>query len=155
MPWYACDSTVFSAVLWIRIRMFLDLPDPDPSWFCTNPDPCISKQNKEEYHWFLLFSDFFGLFKTDVHVPSKCNKQKTLEKNLVFVGILSATDEKSRIRIRMSVVRIHGWGSVPKCHGSTTMVLRQHSKLLHQELPQKADLAKESGTVITSCMIVP
>jgi hypothetical protein len=44
--------------------------------------------------------------KTDVNVPSKRNKQKTLKNNLFFVGILSATDEKSRIRIRMSVVQI-------------------------------------------------
>jgi hypothetical protein len=77
-----------------------------------------------------------------------------LEKNLFFVGILSATDEESRIRIRMSVVRILGSGSVPKCHGSTTLVLRQHSILLHQELPRKPDLTTESGTVITCCMIV-
>jgi hypothetical protein len=33
--------------------------------------------------------------KTDVNVPSKSNKQKNFEnKNLFFVGILSATDEK-------------------------------------------------------------
>jgi hypothetical protein len=36
-----------------------------------------------------------------------------VEKNLIFVGILKATDEKSRIRIRKSVVRIHGSRSVP------------------------------------------
>jgi hypothetical protein len=37
--------------------------------------------------------------KTDVNVPSKSNKQKFFEKNLVFVGILKATDDKCRIRI--------------------------------------------------------
>jgi hypothetical protein len=62
--------------------------------------------------------------KTDVNVPSKSNTQKKL-KNLFFVGILSATDEKSRIRTRnrsrKPVVRIRGSRSVPKCHGSTTL----------------------------------
>jgi hypothetical protein len=38
------------------------------------------------------------------NVPSKRNKQKTFEKKLV--GISSATDENSRIRIRKSAVRI-------------------------------------------------
>jgi hypothetical protein len=64
--------------------------------------------------------------KDDVNVPSKSNKQRNLY--LFFVGILSATDEKSRIcirrriRIRESVVRIRGPGFVPKCHGSITLI---------------------------------
>jgi hypothetical protein len=47
------------------------------------------------------------------------NKQK----NTFFVGILSATGGKSRIRIGKSVVRTPGSGSVPepKCHGFTTL----------------------------------
>jgi hypothetical protein len=42
---------------------------------------------------------------------------------MFFVGILSASDEKrrNRIRIRKSVEKIRGSGSVPKCHGSTTL----------------------------------
>ncbi len=44
--------------------------------------------------------------KTDVSVPAESNKQNKLEKNLFFVGILEVTDEKSRIRIRKSSVRI-------------------------------------------------
>jgi hypothetical protein len=50
-----------------------------------------------------------------------------MEKN-IFVGILNAADEKSMIRIRKLVVRISesgfgsGSGSVPNCHGSTTLV---------------------------------
>ncbi len=75
--------------------------------------------------------------------------KKTLEKKLIFCWHLGI-----RIRILMSVVRIHGFGSGPKCHGSTTLVLGQHSILLHQELPGKPDLTTESGTVISSCMIV-
>jgi hypothetical protein len=34
---------------------------------------------------------------------------------------MKATEEKGRIRIRMSVVRICGFGSAPKCHGSTKL----------------------------------
>ncbi len=48
--------------------------------------------------------------------------QKVIEKNFSFAGILSPTNEKRRIWIRKSVVRIRGSGTVPKCHGSTTLV---------------------------------
>ncbi len=41
------------------------------------------------------------------------------KKNCFFVGIFKVTDEKSRIR--KSVVRVRGSGSVPKCHGSTRL----------------------------------
>jgi hypothetical protein len=99
-----------------------------------------SKINKN-YLDFYYFLTSFSLFKTDVNVPLKSNKQKE-KKTYFFVDTLSATDEESRIRIPMSVVRIHGSGSVPKCHGSTTLVLRQHSILLHQELPKKPDVAE-------------
>ncbi len=50
------------------------------------------------------------------------NIRKNIEKkNLFFVGILSATDEKkqNRIRIRKSVTRIPGSVSVPKCQECT------------------------------------
>ncbi len=47
-------------------------------------------------------------------------------KYTLIICILMVTDEKSRIRskirIRKSVVRIRGSGSVPICHGSTTLV---------------------------------
>jgi hypothetical protein len=69
--------------------------------------------------------------KNDVKMYlSKGNKPK----KIFFVDILKATGEKSRIRIRirirMSVVRILGSGSVPKCYGSTTMVLVPGDTLL-------------------------
>jgi hypothetical protein len=65
--------------------------------------------------------------KTDVNVHLKSKRQENFEKkNIFFVSILSATAEKSRIRIRKSGVLIRGSGSVPKCHGSTTMVTRPH-----------------------------
>ncbi len=51
----------------------------------------------------------------------KQSQAKNLKK-LLFFGIFNATDEKSRIRIRESVVIIRRSGSVPKCHGSTILV---------------------------------
>jgi hypothetical protein len=49
--------------------------------------------------------------------------QKTLGKNLFFSHLVS-TDEKSRIRIRKSLVRFRGSGSgsLSNCNGSTTLV---------------------------------
>jgi hypothetical protein len=44
--------------------------------------------------------------KTNVNVPLKSIKQAKLENNLFFVGILSATDKTSRIRIRTKMSRI-------------------------------------------------
>jgi hypothetical protein len=38
------SMTIWLTVLWIRIRMFLALLNPDPSLFCTEPDPSIKKQ---------------------------------------------------------------------------------------------------------------
>jgi hypothetical protein len=57
--------------------------------------------------------------KTDVNVPAVSIQQRG--KNLVFIEILKATDEKSRIQIRKSVV-IWGPGSVPKRHVSGTLL---------------------------------
>jgi hypothetical protein len=49
----------------------------------------------------MTFLTFYLFLKTDVIVPSESNKQKTLKKILFFIGILSATDEKGRLRIRI------------------------------------------------------
>jgi hypothetical protein len=46
------------------------------------------------------------------------NEQKDLEKDYIWLKVI---DEKSRIRIRKSDVRIHGSGSVLKYHGSGTI----------------------------------
>jgi hypothetical protein len=46
--------------------------DPDPLVRGTDPDPSISIIKKKFY-----------LTKNDVHVPSKSNKQKNLEKKIV------------------------------------------------------------------------
>jgi hypothetical protein len=45
-----------------RIRMILDLPDPDSFVTGTNPDPSIIKQNSKKNLYFLLFCDFFMTF---------------------------------------------------------------------------------------------
>jgi hypothetical protein len=44
----------------------------------------------------------------------KLMSKKKLD-NFFFVGVLKVTDEKSRIRIGLSEVRIPGSRSVPKC----------------------------------------
>ncbi len=86
-------------LLWIRIRKYLDLPDPDPWLFVlirirVLPSPSkLSKKNLD------FFCDFFMTFylrrlETDVNLPSKSKKQN----NLFLFDILKATDEKSKIR---------------------------------------------------------
>jgi hypothetical protein len=106
--------------------------DPDPYYvfgppgsgskfviICTDPEPDppkILQKSKNIISILLLLL----LYDFDVNVLQKV---KNLGKKLVFVDILKATDEKSRIRIRNSVVRIRGSGSVLKCHGSTTLEL--------------------------------
>jgi hypothetical protein len=78
----------------------------------TDPDPSSNKQESKESLDFYYFVTSCWLF---------------IYENLFFVCILSATDEKSRIRswirICKSVVRTRGSGSgsVPKCHGSITL----------------------------------
>jgi hypothetical protein len=65
--------------------MLFGLPDPDPSLFCTDPDPAldldpsISTSKKERKNLIsTLFVTYFRLFflsmNTDVNVPSKSNK---------------------------------------------------------------------------------
>ncbi len=122
-------------------RMFLCLPDPhpDPSLFVRigiriRILPSTSKKSKKNLnlYYFVTFFDYLSL-KTDVNVPSKSKMQKHFEKKKFFFDILSATDEKSRIWIRKSVVRIRGSrngfrsgsGPVPKCHIHNTA--SQHS----------------------------
>ncbi len=79
---------------------------------------------------FFVTSYWLLSLKTDVNVPSKNIKQKTLKENL-----LSVTEEKSRLRIRKSVVRIRGSGSVSNCHRSTTLLIYQRFKeILRQKL---------------------
>jgi hypothetical protein len=65
--------------------------DPDP--YVYGPPGSYHQQAKKTTILWLIF--YFLSLKTDVNLPSKSNKQK----NLYFVGILLATDEKSGIRI--------------------------------------------------------
>ncbi len=70
----------------------------------------------------LYFYNFFTSIdlsssNTDVNVLQKVIS-KIFEKELILVDIFSATDEKSRIRIRKSVVLVRGSGFVIKCQGS-------------------------------------
>ncbi len=80
----------YKPVLWIRIRMFF-----------------TSRIHQAKIVRKTLISTFLGRFydflslKSDVNVPSKSNKQKNLGKKIIFVGILKAADEKSRIRVRI------------------------------------------------------
>ncbi len=98
--------------------MLLSLPDLDPKlfvqirmWIRIWTLPSTSKQSKKNLDIFLLLFDFLSS-QTDINVPLKINMQK----NLFFVGFLTATDEKSTIWIQ-----IFGSGSILKCHGSTTL----------------------------------
>jgi hypothetical protein len=107
--------------------MFYEPSESGSVIICTDPDldPSINKQKSKEnidFYFLLLLFDILSL-KTDVNVPwEKVIMKNTLKKNLFFAGILSATDEKTRIRIRKSVVRIRGSGRIrPKCHRSTTL----------------------------------
>jgi hypothetical protein len=73
----------------------------------------------------LLLFDFLS-FKTDGNVPSKRNKQKNYGKTRIFVGNLSATDEKAGYGSEPGSV--NQWYQNPdpyqkECHGTTTLLL--------------------------------
>ncbi len=84
-------------------------------------------------------------------------KQKKLwKKNYFFVGILSANNEKSRIRIRKSAVGIPGSESVPKSHGSTTLEqgLQFTKKLMWTKLVIKIGEKRAYKLSQTFCLLV-
>jgi hypothetical protein len=80
--------------------MFLGLPVTDPSLYVwIGFLPSISKKSTKntDFYYFITFYDFVSL-KTGVNVPSKSMViRKKIGKKLFFVGLLSTTDEKSRI----------------------------------------------------------
>ncbi len=97
------------AVFWIH--KLLVLPDPDPLVRVMDPDldtdPSTYNQQKIIRKTFiLLFIDFYDFLslKNDANVK--------------------VTDEKCRIRIRMS----------PKCHGSGTLMLYRGGRSSHRQL---------------------
>ncbi len=79
--------------------MDISVVDPDPSLFVRiRIFPLSRKILITNVLWFLY--EFLSS-KTDVNVPSKSKKQKTL---FFFVDTMKATDEKSRIRIRIQIL---------------------------------------------------
>jgi hypothetical protein len=118
-----------------RIHMFLGCPDP--SLFCTDPDPSASKKGKKTListiSWRLPF-DFLFL-KTDVNVPSKRIRKKNLEKTYF---LLASCPPLTKERIRKSVEGIRGSWSVTKCHVSTTLVVI-HTEHLFFDLPTSSN----------------
>ncbi len=107
-------------VLWIRISMFLGLPDP----------PITSNKSKKNLNFYYFVTAFYLLsMKTDVNGPSKCHKHKNFEKKkLNFCWHLvshwrkkqdmdpvpdpsvSGTDPRIRIRTKMSRIHNTDWG---------------------------------------------
>ncbi len=103
---YTASSQYLPSVLRIRIRirihrihMFLGLLDPDPDPSVRGMDPLSpSKKSKEnlDFYCFVtsLTSFWLFIFKNDVHVPLKSNKQKTFFLNKLFVAILGRSMTK-------------------------------------------------------------
>jgi hypothetical protein len=72
-------------VLWIRIRMFLGLPDPDRHYFVRILIlPSTSKKSKKNFDFYYLLTSFcffiFELLKSEINLPylQKVRSKKTL-----------------------------------------------------------------------------
>ncbi len=110
---------------------FCSVVDPDPDKYqyvfgtpgsrsvitgiCTDPDPSIIKQKYKttlDFYCFITSSWLF-IFVKNCKYTFKSNEQKA-RKKIFFVGILNVTDEKCRIRVHNSVVRIRGFVPVPE-----------------------------------------
>jgi hypothetical protein len=98
----------------------LCLLDPVPLVRGTDPDSLIISINSKKNLYSYYFMTFY-LRKIMYLYLQKVISRKT-RKKIVFVGVLKVNDENSRIRIHWSEARIRGSGSVPKCHGSTTLL---------------------------------
>jgi hypothetical protein len=98
------------------------LDDPDPSFFYKSGS---FHQQAEKVRKTLISGIFLLLsLKTDVKVPSKSNKQKNLEQKVFCWHLVSHWRQKKDPN-RNSAVWIRGSGSVPKNHGSTTLILSE------------------------------
>ncbi len=106
----------FASVLRIRIRrirMYFGLLDPNPN---------IIKQKSLEIPWFLLFCDFFMTFFLWKKLCKCMYLQKVIRKKTWrFEGHWRKKQDPDQ-----SEVGIRGSGSVPKCHGSATLVCVVH-----------------------------
>ncbi len=90
------------AVLRIRIRMVLGLPDPNPLSFCTDPDPSINHQQAKKVRKTLISTQFRLLLTFYLWKMMWAYLQIVMSKKLFSAGAASSqpTDEKSIIRIR-------------------------------------------------------
>ncbi len=70
-----------------------------------SPGPCINKQKSKKNLDFYYFTSFWLFIFEEGWKCTVTSKGPVMSKK-PFVGILSATDEKSMIRIRKSVLRI-------------------------------------------------
>ncbi len=91
---------MWRAVLRIRIRMFMDLPDPDP----------YSQRYGSDSGFFYIKQNWLLSLKNDVNVPSKSNKQNVLAS-------------------WRSLTKTAGSGSVSQRYGSTDLRIRIRSKM--------------------------
>ncbi len=57
-----------------------------------------------------------------------------MRKKIIFFCILKVTEQRSRIRIHKSEVRIRGSGTAPKCHGSPTLLEYRIPVYFHADL---------------------
>ncbi len=121
-------GTSYCYVSWTS-RSVIICMDPDPdlgtdlgldSGSFIHPAKIVRKTLISTVLWLLY--EFLSLkIKNDLNVPSKIKQQRNFKK-FIFCWILKVTDEQSRIR--KSVILIRGSGTIPKCHGSTTLPLK-------------------------------
>ncbi len=95
-----------------------------------------SKKNLDFYYILTSFWFFMWAYLQKVGTKQKiifCRHRVCPLTKKAWSG--SGLRSRIRIRIRKSVVRIRGSGSVPKCHGSTTLgqcLLRHYLQLNHK-----------------------
>jgi hypothetical protein len=88
-------------------------------WILIRILPSLSKNSKKNLYFYcsVTLYDFLSL-KNDINVPSKSNKQKKLgQKYLLLVSWRTLMKRAGS-----------GAGSVPKCHGSGTLLVDVHAK---------------------------
>ncbi len=114
------------SIISARIRMFLGLPDLDPLVRGTDPDLSFCHKSVKRTEIMLANKNLSQNFRkkiTFLRVKIMCLRvsyTKNLENNNFFASLYSP-EERSRIRIRLSEVRIRGSGSRTKSHVSPTL----------------------------------